>query len=130
MDPDSNMVIPLLSQSGQTIEGSSLLLYIFILILLIFVNGFFAASEMAMVTLNDAKLKLMVEDGNKKAKKVQKLLKEPTRFLASIQVGITIAGFLTSAVAADTFAAPLATLINKLLPMVDLVYCTVSRLFS
>lgn len=119
MDPDSNMVIPLLSQSGQTIEGSSLLLYIFILILLIFVNGFFAASEMAMVTLNDAKLKLMVEDGNKKAKKVQKLLKEPTRFLASIQVGITIAGFLTSAVAADTFAAPLATLINKLLPMAD-----------
>ena len=76
MDPDSNMVIPLLSQSGQTIEGSSLLLYIFILILLIFVNGFFAASEMAMVTLNDAKLKLMVEDGNKKAKKVQKLLKK------------------------------------------------------
>lgn len=119
MDPDSSMVIPLLSGAENTMTGGSLLLYIVLLILLIFTNGFFAASEMAMVTLNDAKLKIMADEGNKKAKKVQKLLKEPTRFLASIQVGITIAGFLTSAVAADRFAGPLASLVHKALSMVD-----------
>ncbi len=115
MDPDSSMVIPLLSGATDTMTGGTLLFYIVLLILLIFVNGFFAASEMAMVTLNDAKLKLMADDGNKKAKRVQKLLKEPTKFLASIQVGITIAGFLTSAVAADKFAGPLAGAVCKLL---------------
>lgn len=117
MDPDSSMVIPLLS-STQEISGGTLLFYIILLILLVFLNGFFAASEMAMVTLNDAKLKLLADDGNKKAKKVQKLLKEPTKFLASIQVGITIAGFLTSAVAADKFAGPLASLVNQWLKAV------------
>lgn len=118
MDPDSSMVIPLLSTSSQ-INGSTIIFYIVVLFLLIFVNGFFASSEMAMVTLNDAKLKVMVEDGNKKAKRVYKLLKEPTKFLSSIQVGITIAGFLTSAVAADKFAAPLASLIYGLLKVGD-----------
>ncbi len=118
MDPDSSMVIPLLSTQTQ-MTGGNVLFYIIILIVLLFLNGFFAASEMAMVTLNDAKLKMMAEEGNKKAKLVQKLLKEPTRFLASIQVGITIAGFLTSAVAADKFAGPLASLVHKALSMVD-----------
>ncbi len=118
MDPDSSMVIPLLAAS-ENISGGNLLFYIIVLLLLMFVNGFFAASEMAMVTLNDAKLKILADDGNKKAKKVQKLLKEPTKFLASIQVGITIAGFLTSAVAADKFAGPLASLVHKALTMVD-----------
>lgn len=112
MDPDSSMVIPLLSGATEPMDGGALLFYIVLLILLIFANGFFAASEMAMVTLNDAKLKLMADDGNKKAKRVQKLLKEPTKFLASIQVGITIAGFLTSAVAADKFAGPLALVLH------------------
>ncbi len=119
MDPDSSMVIPLLSAPNPEISGSMLLFYVIVLILLIFVNGFFAASEMAMVTLNDAKLKLMVEDGNKKAKRVYKLLKEPTKFLSSIQVGITIAGFLTSAVAADKFAGPLASLLSKVITFMD-----------
>ena len=94
MDPDSNMCIPLLSVGGTDV--GSLLIFLIILFILIFANGFFAASEMAMVTLNDARLKVLVEDGNKNAKKVQKLLKQPTKFLASIQVGITVAGFLTS----------------------------------
>ena len=64
MDPDSSMVIPLLSSSAP-MEASELFIYIIILVVLIFVNGFFAASEMAMVTLNDAKLKALAEDGNK-----------------------------------------------------------------
>lgn len=118
MDPDSSMVIPLLNTQTE-MSGGNIIFYIVVLIVLLFLNGFFAASEMAMVTLNDAKLKMMVEEGNKKAKLVSKLLKEPTRFLASIQVGITIAGFLTSAVAADKFAGPLASLVHKALSMVD-----------
>lgn len=118
MDPDSSMVVPLLS-TGATDTGSNLLVYIIILIILILVNGFFSASEMAMVTLNDAKLKLAAEDGNRKAKQVQKLLSQPTRFLSSIQVGVTIAGFLTSAVGADQLAPPLADALHSLMPTVS-----------
>lgn len=119
MDPDSSMVVPLLNAGAANTSGN-LLVYIIILILLIFVNGFFSASEMAMVTLNDAKLKLAAEDGNRKAKQVQKLLSQPTRFLSSIQVGVTIAGFLTSAVGADQLAPPLASALHSLMPTVDL----------
>ncbi len=115
MDPDSSMVVPLLN-AGVADTGNNLLVYIIILIILIFVNGFFSASEMAMVTLNDAKLKLAAEDGNRKAKQVQKLLSQPTRFLSSIQVGVTIAGFLTSAVGADQLAPPLSIALHSLMP--------------
>ncbi len=118
MDPDSSMVVPLLS-AGATDTGSNMLVYIIILIILILVNGFFSASEMAMVTINDAKLKIAAEDGNRKAKQVQKLLSQPTRFLSSIQVGVTIAGFLTSAVGADQLAPPLAGALHRLMPTVD-----------
>ncbi|MEE1279791.1 MAG: CNNM domain-containing protein, partial [Oscillospiraceae bacterium] len=117
MDPDSSMVVPLLNV-GATDTSGNLLVYIIILIILILVNGFFSASEMAMVTINDAKLKIAAEDGNRKAKQVQKLLSQPTRFLSSIQVGVTIAGFLTSAVGADQLAPPLAGALHSLIPTV------------
>ncbi|MBE6789015.1 MAG: HlyC/CorC family transporter [Ruminococcaceae bacterium] len=119
MDPDSNAVIPLLSASASGAGDGNMLLYVIISVLLIFVNGFFSASEMAMVTLNDAKLKLMAEDGNVKAKRILKLLNQPTKFLASVQVGVTLAGFLTSAVAADRFAGPLAGALGSVLKAVD-----------
>lgn len=112
------MVVPLLNV-GATDTSGNLLVYIIILIILILVNGFFSASEMAMVTINDAKLKIAAEDGNRKAKQVQKLLSQPTRFLSSIQVGVTIAGFLTSAVGADQLAPPLASALHSLMPSVD-----------
>ncbi|MBR2861659.1 MAG: HlyC/CorC family transporter [Clostridia bacterium] len=76
----------------------------FILILL---NAFFAATEIAVVSLNENKVKAKAEDGDKKAKKLLKLIKEPTRFLSTIQVGITLAGFLGSAFAADNFSGML-----------------------
>ncbi|WP_410770334.1 hemolysin family protein [Fontibacillus sp. BL9] len=81
---------------------------ILILVVLIFVNAFFAASEMALVSLNDNKIKLMAGEGNKKAKLVQTLLEQPGNFLATIQIGITLAGFLASAFAADSFSGRLA----------------------
>ena len=86
-------------------DDGNLLLQIFFLVFLIFTNAFFAASEMAIVTLNDAKIKKMAEDGNKKAKQIEKLIKEPSKFLATIQVGVTLSGLLASAVAADSFSS-------------------------
>ncbi|NSL52522.1 hemolysin family protein [Calidifontibacillus erzurumensis] len=91
---------------------------ILVLIVLILLNAFFAASEMALVSLNDNKIRIMAEDGHKKARLVQSLLKEPSRFLATIQIGITLAGFLASAFAAGSFAGRLAVyLINAGIPL-------------
>lgn len=85
-----------------------------VLIVLILVNAFFAASEMALISLNDNKIRLMAQGGNKKAKKLQELLREPSRFLATIQIGITLAGFLASAFAAESFASDLSILLVSL----------------
>lgn len=87
---------------------------ILVLIVLIFLNAFFAASEMALVSLNDNKIKLMADSGHKKAKMVQSLLNEPSRFLATIQIGITLAGFLASAFAAGSFSGRLAEFLYNL----------------
>jgi putative hemolysin len=84
------------------------------LIVLILLNAFFAASEMALIGLNDNKVKRMAEDGDKKAKMLYSLISEPSQFLSTIQIGITLAGFLASAFAADFFAGPLAQLLYNL----------------
>ncbi len=81
------------------------------LILLIFVNAFFAASEMAFITLNDNKIKVMADDGDPKAIILEKVLSHPTKFLSTIQIGITLAGFLASAFASESFSTPLVNLI-------------------
>ncbi|MBB3111802.1 putative hemolysin [Paenibacillus phyllosphaerae] len=82
---------------------------IVVLLLLIVLNAFFAASEIALISLNDTKIKTMAEAGHKKAKMLVHLLNEPSRFLATIQIGITLAGFLASAFAGESFAGVLAT---------------------
>ncbi len=87
---------------------------IFFLLLLIAINAVFAATEIALISLNDNKIKLMAEDGNKKAKKLVKLLSEPSRFLATIQIGITLAGFLASAYAAGSFADPIVNFFRNI----------------
>ena len=76
-------------------------------IVLIAVNAIFACVEIAVVSVNDTKLEKMVSDGNKKAMRLQKLTSQPSRFLATIQVAITLSGFLGSAFAADNFSEPL-----------------------
>lgn len=93
---------------------------ILFLALLILLNAYFAATEMAFVSLNDAKVEKMAKEGNKKAKQIVKMLKNPSKFLATIQIGITLAGFLSSAFASDTFADVLAPLLNKVLPMISI----------
>ena len=75
-----------------------------LLFVLILVNAFFAMSELAVVTLNDTKIKKMAEEGHKKAQKIVKLTSDSSGFLSTIQVGVTLAGFLTSASASQNFA--------------------------
>ncbi len=85
---------------------------ILFLVILIILNAFFAASEIAFISLNDNKIRVMAEEGHKKAQSIKTLLDEPSRFLATIQIGITLAGFLASAFASDTFADKLVNLIK------------------
>ena len=84
-------------------DEGGLWIYIILLLFLIFTNAFFAMSEIAIISLNDGKIKKMASSGDKKAKKLMRFIDDPSRFLATIQIGVTISGFLASAVAADTF---------------------------
>lgn len=95
----------------------SQLIFLSILILL---NAYFAATEIAFISLNDAKIEKQVKDGNKKAKQIQKMLKNPSKFLATIQIGITLAGFLSSAFASDAFAGMLAPVLNEWMPFISI----------
>lgn len=88
----------------------SQLILIFILIM---VNAFFAASEMAIVSVNKTKIDLLNDEGNKKAKILLNLMDEPSKFLATIQVGITLSGYLASASAATTISQPLADVLKR-----------------
>ena len=108
----------LLTAAAQSAENGSqnIVGQIILLFLLILCNAFFAASEIAIITLNDAKLHKMAEDGHKKAKQVLALTADSSRFLATIQVGVTLAGFLTSATAAQSLSAPLANWFVGLVP--------------
>ena len=84
---------------------------IFLLIVLIFLNATFASAEIAVISMNDAKLRKMASDGDKRARKLVSLTEQPARFLATIQVAITLAGLLQSAFAADKFAEPLVSVL-------------------
>ncbi|ERI89538.1 hypothetical protein HMPREF1982_04612 [Clostridiales bacterium oral taxon 876 str. F0540] len=95
-------------------EPDSILLQMFFIFILVLINAFFAASEIAVISLNKTKINYMANEGNKKAKLLIKLLEEPSKFLATIQVGITLAGFLASASAAVSISQYLAKFIDKI----------------
>ena len=105
-----------LAEGDSATEG--LVFKIILLIVLIFINAFFAMSEIAIISLNDAKMEKMAEEGNKKAKMVLKLTSNSTRFLSTIQIGVTLAGFLSSASASTAFASMLTNAITKAVPSV------------
>ncbi len=92
-------------------DPGSLIFSIVLLFVLILVNAFFAMSEMAIVSLNDNMIDKLAEEGHKKAKKIKKLTENPSNFLSTIQIGVTLAGFLTSASASTTFAEMLTSAI-------------------
>lgn len=87
--------------------GSSMIVLLFFQVVLIALNAVFASAEIAVLSLNETKLERMAEKGNGRAKRLVRLTKEPARFLATIQVAITLSGFLGSAFAADNFSEPL-----------------------
>ena len=96
-----------------------MLTQILILVILILLNAYFAATEIAFISLNDSKIEKEAKEGNKKAKQILKMLKSPSKFLATIQIGITLAGFLSSAFASEAFADKLAPILNNVLPAIS-----------
>ena len=97
-------------------ELVSILLKLLLLFALIFVNAFFAMSEIAIISLNDTKIERLAEEGDKRAKKIIRLTENSSNFLSMIQIGVTLAGFLTSAAAADSFAPILTNTVAPLMP--------------
>ena len=82
-------------------------------VILIGLNAVFASAEIAVISINDAKLERMARDGDARAKRLAALTAQPTKFLSTIQVAITLAGLLGSAFAAENFAGTLVQVIQK-----------------
>jgi len=102
-------------------------------IVLIALNAIFASAETAFLSMNSTKLEKMMEEGDKKtrkrAKRLQKLTKDSSKFLSTIQVAITLAGFLGSAFAADTFATPMTNWFNGLSFMANVNFVVPESVF-
>lgn len=107
---------------------NTLIFLLLLQIILIALNAVFASAEIAVLSINEMKLERMAEQGNQRAKRLFRLVKEPARFLATIQVAITLSGFLGSAFAADNFSEPLVDWILSLgvkIPRTTLDACSV-----
>ena len=115
---DGGSIMPVLTgTTGVPLSGASgggtatgILLRILLLIVLIAINAFFAASEIAVISVSEGKVRKQAEDGSKKAKRLVKFLDNPAKFLATIQVGVTLAGLMASASAAKSFVTPVSNL--------------------
>ena len=84
--------------------STSIFILLVVQIILIILNAIFASAEIAVLSMNETKLERMAEQGNGRAKRLVRLTQEPARFLATIQVAITLSGFLGSAFAAENFS--------------------------
>lgn len=89
-------------------------LQLLFLTFLIIVNAYFASAEMAIVSVNRNKVKVLAQEGDSKAKLILDFLEQPNRFLSTIQVAITLAGFLASAAAATGMSGHIAVYLEKL----------------
>lgn len=87
--------------------GNSIWFVLLFQVVLIALNAIFACAEIAVLSINETKLERMAEQGDKRAKRLFRLTREPAKFLATIQVAITLSGFLGSAFAAENFSEPL-----------------------
>ena len=92
---------------------SNILPQLLLILVLTLINAFFAATEMAVVSVNKNRIKNLAEEGNKRAKVLRQLTDEPTKFLSTIQVAITLAGFFSSASAATGMSDNLGGLLAK-----------------
>ena len=102
---------------------------IILLIVLVLLNAFFSGAEIALISLNDKLIKKQAEEGDKKAKQLHAFLSEPGKFLSTIQIGITLAGFLASAFATESFADDLVAVVMKLnLPIDESIIRSISMI--
>lgn len=95
-------------------DGDPLIWPIILQIILIALNAVFACAEIAVVSMNDTKLARMASEGNKKAVRLEKLVSSPSKFLATIQVAITLSGFMGSAYAAEHFSDRLTDFLMRM----------------
>ncbi|MEE0746335.1 MAG: CNNM domain-containing protein, partial [Anaerovoracaceae bacterium] len=94
-------------------DGGPMWGQIILLVVLIAVNAYFAAAEIAIVSVNKNRIKTLAQEGNKKAELLERLIEDPNRFLSAIQVIITLAGFLSSANAATSFSDDLGEILGS-----------------
>ena len=94
--------------------SQNLTIQILFILFLTLINAFFASAEMAIVSLNKNKIRRLADEGNKKALMLEKLFEEPTNFLSTIQVGITLAGFFASAFASTGMSDDLANVLRNM----------------
>lgn len=115
-------------------ESQSLLAQFLLLIILTLLNAFFAAAEIAVVSLNKNRVEQKAEAGDKKAKRLSHLLKDSSNFLSTIQVGITLVNILSGASLADSLSQKLApvfgdvawaTQVSKVLVLIGLTYISI-----
>lgn len=83
-----------------------------LILILVAVNAFFAAAEIAVISMRSIRLRQLAEQGNRSALVLERLVADPSRFLATIQIGITLAGFLASATAAVGISGILSDLLR------------------
>ena len=88
--------------------GNSILFDLLLLLFFTLMNAFFAGAEMAVVSVNKNRIRSLAQEGNRKAKVIEKLFDDSTKFLSTIQVAITFAGFYSSASAAAGISPALA----------------------
>ena len=110
---DDGIPLWFLASDTVSVDTGTLVLQILLIIFLTFLNAFFAASEFALMNLNDNKIKKIAEKGNKKAKFLLQIIDNPSKFLSTIQVGVTFAGFLSSAIASSSFASIIVTALSS-----------------
>ena len=92
----------------------NILFSILLQVILISLNAIFACAEIATISVNEAKINKLISENNKNAKTLKKLTENPSKFLSTIQIAITLSGFLGSAFAADNFADPLVSWFIKI----------------
>ena len=95
-------------------EPMSLVSQFVLILVLTLLNAFFASAEMAIVSVNRNRIKMLADDGDKKASLLADLLEEPNKFLSTIQVGITLAGFFSSASAATGISEVIGASLSQL----------------
>lgn len=115
-------------------EGQSILVELLLLVILTMINAFFAAAEMSLVQVNRNRIEKKAEDGDKKAKIINKVLQDPNNFLSTIQVGITLVTLLSGASLAESLAhiispilggTKIAFNISQIIAMVILTYVSI-----